>query len=166
MLTALRRSALMLMDSEHPPRRPALRRADSDDWLLASDIPQLLPAPQLSRLILRLQEAGWRTGLRGGWLYLDHPIAVPPLTHLPQSNGEASCLLSLLARHQESPLLEDRAASRALVKAAEQSGSQLETCCAQLHAACAARLRLHQPLPGALLPLLAALLAQKEDTTC
>lgn len=151
MLTALRQTLTQRMAALEPQRRPALRRADDDAWLLCTDLPALIDGPRLAALTHSLEAEGWRCAQVRGWLYLDHPLPVPQITdaHL---TGEAACAASLLRRHPYP--VQDDVFLRRLVKAQEQGPAKVEAVCRSLHAECAARLRRHQPLPGLLLPYL------------
>ena len=164
MLTALRHACQAHLLQAEAVRKPALFRSAAPDALLATDLPLVAPPERVATFCRDMAAEGWSIREEKGWLVLDHPVPPPPMRAVTDFSGEAGCCLWLLLHHPDPDCPAEWV--RALVKAAEQSGRQLETCCAQLHAAYAARLRLHQPLPGALLPLLAALLAQKEDTTC
>lgn len=161
MLTELRLQLTALMASAHPLRKPALRRADSSAWLLASDLPQLLPPDGLSAFEEAARCAGWRVEVKDGWMYVDHALPLPSLSAEPRLSGEAACVASILRRHPSGVMDED--ALRALAKAAEQGGAPLEAFCRQLHMRCAALLRCHQPLPGRLLPYLLAACADEHS---
>ncbi len=151
MLTEMRRALRGMLDACGAARPPALRRAEGDDWLLATDAPGLLDEAALAALRARLEASGWRTALCRGWLLLDGPLT-PPETTVPAvlPEGEVGCVISLLLRHPGGP--EDAATVRALVKAAEAGGAALERLCGGLHREMAARLRRGEALPGGLLP--------------
>lgn len=153
MMRQLRREASALLADYPTVRKPALRRARSCDWLLASDIPQLLAGDLLLDLLLAVEAHGWRAQINQGWLLLDGEIPAPHIMALPPLEGEVGCVLSLLMRHPDEE--QDQAAVRAVVKAAEQGRSALERVCAALHHDLAARLRRHEALPSLLLPYVA-----------
>ncbi len=161
MLTDLRLQLTALMAAAQPLRKPALRRASAPQWLLSSDLPQLLPLGSLRAFKEAARRADWRMEEADGWLYFDHPLPLPPSSPEPLLSGEAACVASLLRRHPSDVMDED--ALRALAKAAEQGGAPLEAYCHQLHMRCATLLRCHQPLPARLLPYLLAAYATKHS---
>jgi len=161
MLTDLRLQLTALMATAQPLRKPALRRASAPQWLLSSDLPQLLPPDRLCAFEEAARNAGWRMEASGGWLHFDHPLPLPSLSSELRLSGEAACVASLLQRHPSDVMDED--ALRALAKAAEQGFTPLEAFCQQLHMRCAALLRCHRPLPARLLPYLLAAYAVKHS---
>ncbi len=161
MLTDLRLQLTALMAAAQPLRRPALRRASAPQWLLSSDLPQLLPPDRLCAFEEAARRDGWRMEALDGWLHFDHALPLPSSSLEPRLSGESACVASLLRRHPSDVMDED--ALRALAKAAEQGGAPLEAFCRQLHMRCAALLRCHQPLPARLLPYLLAACAAKHS---
>lgn len=162
MLTALRAQLNAAMSACCPSRRPALRHAGCEGWLLCSDVPQLVQADALHALCAQLHANGWRTAQLKGWLYFDKPVPVPqadPQSLLP---GEAGCVASLLRRHPGAAPCDE--AIRTLCCAYDKGPVHVERCCRQLHSELAARLRQHQPLPGGLLPYIIRAARQKEET--
>lgn len=152
MLTALRRQVQSALYAVPAKRKPALRRSDAPDALLATDLPLIAEKPAVAAFVQTMAAQGWRTRLHRGWLLLDAPVPVPE-ADMPQClPGECGCCISLLTRHADDAPAE--AYIRAAVKAAEAGEKYLERLCSQLHADFAARLRRHEPLPGALLPYL------------
>ena len=152
MLTALRREVQAVLADVPVTRKPALRRSDAPDALLATDLPMAADEEAVRRFIGRMNERGWRVWRQGSWLLLDAEVPVPDDTVPEKLNGELGCCISLLKRHPGGET--DREALRALVKAAERGQEALETCCVGLHASWAAALREHRELPGGLMPYL------------
>lgn len=134
------------------PRRPALRRALTDDAWFATDLPLFCPEAVSA---LRAALPDWHIAhAANGWLLLEKELAAPELclhkdTAVP---GEIDCLISLLERHPSEKT--DSAALHRLLKAADHSAKELEQEARRQHNAWAALLRCHQSLPGALLPWL------------
>lgn len=133
-------------------RRPALRRSDVPDALLATDLPLVADAQAVEAFRTELADMGFSTWERQGWLLLDVPVPVPDAPLPASFVGECGCCISLLVRHPDGAPAEDFI--RAVVKAADAGRIPFERLCGQLHAELAARLRRHEPLPGALLPYL------------
>ncbi len=133
-------------------RRPALRRSDAPDALLATDLPLIADAQAVEAFRAELAGMGFSTWERQGWLLLDVPVPVPDAPLPASLVGECGCCISLLVRHPDGAPAEDFI--RAVVKAADAGCIPFERLCGQLHAELAARLRRHEPLPGALLPYL------------
>lgn len=152
MLTALRGEIQAALADVPVTRKPALRRSDDPDALLATDLPLAADEEVVQRFIGRMNERGWRVRRQGSWLLLDAEVPVPDDAVPETLKGELGCCISLLLRHPGGET--DRAALRALVKAAEIGFEALEKCCAGLHASWAAALREHRNLPGGLLPYL------------
>ncbi len=151
MMADFRRAATARMARFPLPRKPALRRADADAWLLATDFPSLTDQDAVDALAQVLQADGWHVSLRNGWLYMTPALPDVPLCSPPRT-GEAGCAAALLALHP-SPLMDERAAL-ALLKASEQSPARWERACRALHQSLAEQLHLKKPLPGRLLPYL------------
>lgn len=152
MLTTLRREVQAALADVPVTRKPALRRSDDPEALLATDLPMAADEETVQRFIGRMNERGWRVWRQGSWLLLDAEVPVPNDAIPEALNGELGCCISLLLRHPGGET--DREALRALVKAAERGPKALETYCAVLHASWAAALREHRELPGGLLPYL------------
>ena len=152
MLTALRRTVQAALEELPVTRRPALRRSDDPQALLATDLPLTTDAGTVARFVARLEADGWRVCRRGDWLLLDADVPVPPWEIPAVLDGEAGCCISLLLRHPGDEA--DRTVLREIVKAAESGRTALERLCARLHAEWAAALREHRNLPGGLLPYL------------
>ena len=152
MLTGLRREAQDVLADMPVTRKPALRRSDATDALLATDLPLAADEETVRRFAERMNERGWRVRRQGSWLLLDAEVPVPDDTVPETLNGELGCCISLLKRHPGGET--DREALRALVKASEKGPAAVEAYCAELHASWAAALRKHRNLPGGLLPYL------------
>ncbi len=163
MLTRTRRAANDLLAAVRTERKPALRRATEDGWLLATDLPLAAERAETDRFIRVAEEDGWRVSeTEGGWLLLDRTdllATADPSAQIP--DGEVGALLSLLLRHPSGE--KDPEALRAIAKAAEQGPGPLARTCAALHAAWAERLRQNKKLPGALLPYLCAAVKETKE---
>lgn len=133
-------------------RKPALRRSDAPDALLATDLTLIAGAEEVARFCEDIGRLGWRTSLRRGWLTLDAPVPVPEAVLDEPGAGECACCISLLKRHPDDAPAEQYI--RAVVKAADAGLQPFERLCGELHAEFAARLRRHEALPGVLLPYL------------
>ncbi|MBR4082281.1 MAG: hypothetical protein IKK21_10900 [Clostridia bacterium] len=158
MLTALRRAVNARFAALPLRRRPALRRSDNDEYLLATDLPLTCDEETTARFICMMEADGWRVTRVRDWLWLDHPVP-PPQVDPAAAVGELGCLIALLERHPAGAA--DPAEIRALVKA--QEAGTLERLCAALHRDWAVRLRCGEPLPGALLPWLYACAHQQKS---
>ncbi len=154
MLTALRAEVNALLAATPVRRKPALRRSDAPDALLATDLPFAADADAAADFIERAASAGWRVRTaENGWLLLDRDVPVPADAIPAEAPGECGCCLSLLARHPQDGDAGEMI--RRVVKAQEAGWRTFERLCGQLHAELAEMLRLHEPLPGALIPYLA-----------
>lgn len=162
MLTSLRAQVNAALAEVPVQRRPALRRSDDPCALLATDLPLVTDADELSRFVRRLEAMGWRVQTApNGWLLLDRDVPVPELVQAQAPEGECGCCISLLQRHQEGGAANDLI--RSLVKATEAGKQPFERFCAGLHARLAALLRQRQPLPDALLPYLCSAYSRHYD---
>ena len=152
MLKMLREQVNAALTDVPVRRRPALRRSDAPDALLATDLPLAADAEAVQRFMAVLTARGWRIRVaENGWLLLDTEVPVPAMCTVSAA-GECACCLSILQRHPENGAAENML--RAVVKAAEAGRQPFERLCGQLHAELAAMLRRHEPLPGALIPYL------------
>lgn len=153
MLSALRAQVNAELLRLEVNRRPALRRSDDPEALLATDLPLASSAETAEGFVRRLRELGWRVWPgRNGWLLLDAPVSAPePATNCVPA-GECGCCVSILRRHPDEG--DASGMIRALVKAADAGRQPFERLCSQLHGQLAALLRRHEPLPSALLPYL------------
>ena len=162
MLGEMRREIREALDRCETRRPAVLRRAELPDALLACDLPTVADAETVCAFIAAAEARGWTVKLASGWLMLDKPVPVPAYPEVRTAAvGEAANVISLLERHPNE--VQDPDAVRAVVKAAEAGPAYLERLCRQLHGAWAEKLRLDQPLPGALLPYLYE--ATKEGST-
>ncbi len=153
MLTELRRQVTCVLSDIPARRKPALRRSDNREALLATDLPLVADREAVDVFSSRLAAQGWRVfGAGNGWLLLDAEVPVPQDCDGFCAQGEAACCISLLQRHPG--LGEARGSIRAIVKAAEAGRQPFERLCAILHGEIAAMLRQHETLPSVLLPYL------------
>lgn len=152
MLRALRQQVQEALYAVPAKRKPALRRADAADALLATDLPLIADQETVQAFIATMEAQNWRVREHNGWLLLDRCVPVLEYGIPGELAGECGCCISLLLRHPE----DAQAAMliRSVVKAADAGRQPFERLCAQLHGEFSTRLRLHQPLPGALLPYL------------
>lgn len=152
MLTALRMQVQRVLYAVPAKRKPALRRSDAPEALLATDLPLTAEADAVDAWIAEMTRLGWTVAVRNGWLTLDVPVPVPDYDLPGSLAGECGCCISLLQRHPGDAPAED--VIRAVVKAADAGKLPFERLCGQLHGEFAARLRQHEALPGELLPYL------------
>lgn len=152
MLTALRTQVQGVLYAVPAKRKPALRRSDAPDALLATDLPLVAEPADVDAFRADIARLGWRCEERGGWLTLDAAISAPDAAVPDGVAGECGCCISLLLRHPDNAPAEEFI--RAVVKAADAGRIPFERLCGQLHGELAARLRRHEDLPGALLPYL------------
>lgn len=153
MLRQLRQQVSDALSAVPVRRKPALRRSDAPDALLATDLPLAAEHDAVTAFTARMTTLGWRVWpAANGWLLLDAPVPVPDTSACVLPEGECGCCISLLLRHPEEGDAADMI--RAVVKAAEAGCQPFERLCVQLHGRLAAMLRLHQPLPSSLLPFL------------
>ena len=152
MLTPVRQAAREALRETPTSRKPALRRSDDPDALLATDLPLVADGAAVEAYAARMTAMGWRVWKKEGWLLMDAEIPKPEASAPIEARGEARCCVSLLERHPEGE--PDSAAIRAVAKAAESGRIALERLCKRWHAEWAAALREHRDLPGGLLPYL------------
>lgn len=153
MLTPLRAEVNALLAQIPVRRKPALRRCDTGDALLATDLPFAAEEDAVLAFCAAAKAAGWQVATaENGWLLLDKAVPAPLLRMPAVLVGECGCCIALLARHPEAG--ETERLIRCIVTAEEAGTAALDRCCAALHERLAAMLRLHQPLPGALMPYL------------
>ncbi|MGN0793076.1 MAG: hypothetical protein ACI4MG_01235 [Aristaeellaceae bacterium] len=154
MLKALRLQVNTALQSVPARRKPALRRSDAPDALLATDLPLAADANAVAAFIRALTGAGWRVWQGdNGWLLLDVPVPAPEHAPDADADGECGCCLTLLTRHPDTA--DATELIRLAVKAADAGRKPFERLCAWLHGELAVRLRRKEPLPGALRPYLA-----------
>lgn len=159
MLTALRKAVQACLENIPASRKPALRRSDDPDALLATDLPLVAQAGDAAAFAAAMEQAGWRVWEKNGWLLLDHAVPAPVWRWPGEYPGEWGCCLWLLRQHGNETAPAEMI--RALVKAAEQGRDKVERLCAQWHGLFAEMLRNRRELPGGLAPYLCA--AMKED---
>lgn len=152
MLTKLRGDVRAAMDGLPLTRRPALRRSDDPDMLLATDLPLVADDEVVERFLARMKRMGVLVSRQGNWLLMNAELDAPEHSVPARADGELGCCISLLERHPSNGT--DARALRALAKAVECGRGEVQRLCAELHAAWAGMLRQHQELPGALLPYL------------
>ncbi len=152
MLTALRQQVQAVLYAVPAKRKPALRRSDAPDALFATDLPLVAEEEAVSGFVEEMVAQGWTVRALNGWLTLDAAVPVPEYALPAAMMGACGCCILLLLRHREDGPAQD--AIRAVAKAADAGRLPFERLCEQLHGEFAVRLRLHQPLPGALLPYL------------
>ena len=153
MLTALRAQVQAVLYALPAKRKPALRRSDAPDALLATDLPLIAEEEAVRRFIGDMTTLGWTVKAQQGWLTLDAPIPMMD-TAVPEAlQGECGCCIAILLRHAEDDALAE-GLLRAAVKAADAGRQPFERWCAALHGELAARLRRREAMPGALLPCL------------
>ena len=163
MLTPLRREMQSLLSAVPVRRKPALRRSDAPEALLATDLPLAAEEAAVADFTALAENAGWTVLRRGDWLLMDHSVDAPDCPVPAELPGEAGCCLSLLLRHGGDDAPEEDI--RALVKARDAGSAALERLCAAWHRDWAARLRRREPLPGGLIPYLCGAMTPvtKED---
>lgn len=153
MLKALRAQVNAALLTAGAARKPALRRSDAPDALLATDLPLIAHQEAVNRFVAEMALKGVRAWPDGrGWLLLDAPVPAPAEERSPLAAGECGCCISLLTRHPGKG--EADGLIRAVVKAAEAGRQPFDRLCGDVHARLAAMLRMHNQLPGALLPYL------------
>ena len=152
MLSDMRAQVQRVLYAVPAKRKPALRRSDAPDALLATDLPLAADASAVEAFRAELACMGWYTTEKNGWLMLDAPVPAPEYQVPAALIGECGCCISLLLRHPDDAPSKDLI--RAVVKAADAGKIPFERLCGQLHEAFAERLRRNEPLPGALLPYL------------
>ncbi len=138
MLRAARAEVRALLADLPARRPPALRRALTEDAMLACDLPLASDPATAAVFCDRARGRGWRVTEDRGWLLLDKPDLIPPPIGDELPEGEAGCVLSLLRRHPE--LWRDLTGRRMLAKASECAAPKRERVCAELHARWALRL--------------------------
>ncbi|MGN0971204.1 MAG: hypothetical protein ACI4OY_04550, partial [Aristaeellaceae bacterium] len=99
MLTPLRREMQTLLAGADVRRKPALRRSDAPEALLATDLPLAAENAAVAAFIAAAEKAGWSVMRQGDWLLMDHPVDAPDCPVPDRLAGETGCCLSLLLRH-------------------------------------------------------------------
>ena len=72
MLTPLRREMQALLATVPVRRKPALRRSDAPEALLATDLPLAAEEAAVADFTALAENAGWTVLRRGDWLLMDH----------------------------------------------------------------------------------------------
>lgn len=152
MLTPLRTQVQSVLYAVPAKRKPALRRSDAPNVLLATDLPQIAEESTVAAFQAAMENQGWTVREHNGWLTLDAPVPMPDADVPAYMAGECGCCISLLLRHPDDIPADDLI--RVIAKAEDAGQQPFERLCGQLHADFAARLRRHEALPGALLPYL------------
>ena len=143
------RKALLAMLSGTPSKRPAaLRRSLQEDWLYATDLPQIADRETAEAFRRKAESAGWRTEADSGWILMDLVPDIPPAGGFTGPYGpEAGSCASLLQRHPERKKRNAQRERRMLLKAGEEGQEAFERCCAMLHREWAENLRRGEALP-------------------
>ncbi len=129
-------------------RRPAIRRSMQEQFLYATDLPQIAEDSSVKQFIRMLCAAGWRAELSNGWLQLDKLSLFPPAGWYSGPFGaEAFCCMSILTRHRGQTIPSDGSVERLFIKAAETGPEKYEAACRKVHAEWAERLRMRKHIP-------------------
>lgn len=159
MLREQRQAVQTLLQGIPTRRKPALRRSDDPNALLATDLPLVAQAQAVERFCELCCQQGWRVWTSGEWLLLDYAVPAPLCSAeeaqrlLAATQGDIHACLSLLLRHPEGGEVPPEML-RTLLKAEEAGIQPLNRFCRTLHGQLAEQLRLRQPLPDGLLPYL------------
>ena len=142
------RQALNRLLAETATTRPAaLRRSLREDFLYATDLPQIADEAVTADFCTRAEQAGWHTATEKDWILLDRVGIVSAEDGFSGTAGpEAKCCAVLLRQHPDGRRPGDRE-RRLLVKAGEEGAAAYETACATLHKEWAAALRTGKALP-------------------
>ena len=154
-MNALRKELLSALSECGARRQPALRRSTDPDWLYATDLPAAADESRADGLAGELEAAGWRTEVRGQWIFLDAEAAEPPEGWYEGEFGaEAERCASILERHADANSRGEREGAEAggivrrLIKAGEEGQGAYAKLCRDLHAEWAEKLRKKEPIPG------------------
>ncbi|MDO4483038.1 MAG: hypothetical protein Q4C54_00990 [Clostridia bacterium] len=141
MLTKEREQLRMLMAQAGFHRRPALKRCQDPDYLMATDFPAAASEEQTEVFVHSLQNHGWLCTRKGNWLFLDKESYELPNPPVPDTipAGEIGCCISLLQRHMSD--CGDIRLVRLLMKTADESAQKTEALCLVWHREWAAGLR-------------------------
>lgn len=146
---ALRRELAEILTEFPLPRKPAIRRSLTDEWLYAADLPGYCGDETVRMAEARLRAAGWTCERTDGWLMLMKPSCAPPEDWFEGPFGpQAASCASLLRRHPARDTGAGERAQHILIRAGEEGAAAYEEACAQLHAEWAERLRKGKNLPG------------------
>ena len=148
-INALRKELNSLLVQDNGRRKPAVRRSLHDEWIYATDLPEIISVDHLGDACRKLQDAGCETLAEGKWLQLRKAAEAPPAGWLDWPAGpEAECCRSLLRRHPDRQPENDQRIEYRLIKAGEEGPKAYETACRRLHCDWAERLRKKQKLPN------------------
>ena len=146
-MNKLRKELQEMLAAAETDRPPALRRSLREEYLYATDLPQVAAEEEVSVFRRRAEKAGWQTEAEDGWILLDPPFtALQDAVNRGAYGCEAKACISLLWRHPEGRRPGQREI-RMLAKAGEESPDAFEKACAALHREWAAALRQGEPLP-------------------
>ena len=107
----------------------------------------------MQAFLMQMETQGWRCRVQEGWIHLDASVPAPTCEIPANLAGACGCCISILQRHSaENGPAEDLI--RRLAKAADAGPMVFAKECEWLHGELAQMLRLHQLVPGALLPYL------------
>ena len=143
------RSELQALLSGIKTIRPAvLRRCRREDYLYATDLPQIASGDMVNDFLHSAEAFGWRTETDAGWILLDRIPEDPPEGLFPKPfSKEAKCCASLLLRHPEILKRNGDRVKRLLIKAGEENAEAYERACRILHREWASDLRTGDGLP-------------------
>ena len=136
-----------LMDISGFQRKPALRRSNLNEYLLATDYPMTADKQSVQSFIIAAEQAGWQTKEDRGWIHLNRAPQFEAAEQIPDPGPEAACCLSLLNRHPDGRTASDGCTERMLLKAMEEGSTACEHICRKLHCEWAVLLRSHSGLP-------------------
>ena len=144
----LRNELRNLLADEKTAHPATIRRCRQEDYLYATNLPQLSDEENILYFIRNAETSGWRTEMKDGWILLDRIPEEPPKRAFPEITGpEAGCCASLLQRHPQSRGNEGSREIRMLIKAGEENAEAYERVCGILHREWSAALRNGLKLP-------------------
>ena len=147
-MNSLRKEAQALLSGVRTVRPAVLRRSLQEEYLYATDLPQIAEEETVTAFRRAAEDAGWQTAEQDGWIQLDRIPEVPPEDGFRGPFGrEARSCGSLLRRHAETEKRNGNREKRMLLKAGEEGPEAYEKCCARLHREWAAALRKREALP-------------------
>ncbi len=152
-MNAWRKELRTMLDRLATARPAVLRRSREEDFLYATDLPQIATEAQILAFGREAESCGWRWIAENGWIQLSHPAEMPPEGWFEGPFGpEAACCASLLERHgadgNRTAETETQRAAIALIKAGEEGPAAYEQTCQELHRKLAERLRNGESLPA------------------
>ena len=147
-MNKLRLEVQALLSGTETVRPAVLRRSLREDYLYATDLPQITDAETAAAFRRAAGDAGWRTAEENGWIQLDRiPETLPEDGFRGIPGPEARCCESLLRRHAEMRKRNGDREKRMLLKAREEGPEAYEKCCGKLHREWAEILRKREALP-------------------